>query len=189
MSEDVFHLTPVDVRRFDFGTALRGYDKSRVDQFRDQVAEELDRLTRANAELEAKAKGFHEQLRAFRERDKALNDALITAQQLRAETREQAEREAQLILREARAEGEKLVEEARGAVRRLEDQVDALERSRKAYLAQWRAFTERQAMELKAAEESPAPERPSRAASDAPGAKEKAPSWLDEGGNDEGEAK
>ena len=104
MSDDVFHLTPVDARRYDFGSALRGYDKARVDQFRDQVAEELERLTRANQELEAKAKGFHEQLRAFRERDKALNDALITAQQLRAETREQAEREAQLILREARAE-------------------------------------------------------------------------------------
>jgi DivIVA domain-containing protein len=92
MSDDVFHLTPVDVRRFDFGSALRGYDKARGDQFRDQVAEELERLSRANQELEAKAKGFHEQLRAFRERDKALNDALITAQQLRAETREQAER-------------------------------------------------------------------------------------------------
>jgi cell division septum initiation protein DivIVA len=108
---------------------------------------------------------------------------------LRAETREQAEREAQLILREARAEGEKLIEEARRAVRRLEEQVDALERSRKAYLAQWRAFTERQAMELKTAEESPAPERPSKGEADAPSAKEKAPSWLDEGSNDEEEAK
>ncbi len=189
MSDDVFHLTPVDVRRFDFGSALRGYDKTRVDQFRDQVAEELERLTRANSELEAKAKGFHEQLRAFRERDKALNDALITAQQLRAETREQAEREAQLILREARAEGEKLVEESRRAVRRLEEQVDALERARKSYLAHWRAFTERQASELKIAEESPAPDRPAKVEGTGSGQKEKAPSWLDEGGNDGDEAK
>ena len=97
MSDEAFHLTPVDARRFDFGSALRGYDKTRVDQFRDQVADELERLSRVNQELEAKAKGFHEQLRAFRERDKALNDALISAQQLRAETREQADREAQLI--------------------------------------------------------------------------------------------
>jgi len=187
MSDDVFHLTPVDVRRFDFGSALRGYDKTRVDQFRDQVAEELDRLTRANAELEAKAKGFHEQLRAFRERDKALNDALITAQQLRAETREQAEREAQLILREARAEGEKLVEESRRAVRRIERRVEALARARQAYLAQWRALTERQAADLKAAEESPPIERPMPADDALDPAKEKAPSWLDEGGHDEDE--
>ena len=189
MSDDVFHLTPVDARRYDFGSALRGYDKTRVDQFREQVSEELERLTRTNTELEAKAKGFHEQLRAFRERDKALNDALITAQQLRAETREQAEREAQLILREARAEGEKLVEEARRAVRRLETQVEALERARKAYLSQWRALTERQINDLKAAEEAPAPERPAPGSGSAEAAKEKAPSWLDEGGLEDDETK
>ena len=182
MSDDVFHLTPVDARRYDFGSALRGYDKARVDQFRDQVAEELERLTRANQDLEAKAKGFHEQLRAFRERDKALNDALITAQQLRAETREQAEREAQLILREARAEGEKLVEESRQNVRSLQLQIEALERARKAYIAQWRAFTERQLSELKAAEETPAPALPVQGAEAQGAAKEKSPSWLDADG-------
>ena len=185
MSDDVFHLTPVDARRYDFGSALRGYDKTRVDQFRDQVAEELERLTRANQDLEAKAKGFHEQLRAFRERDKALNDALITAQQLRAETREQAEREAQLILREARAEGEKLVEEARQNVRSLQLRVEALERGRKSYLAQWRAFSERQLSELKAAEETPAPEgsAPGEQAQGSP--RERSPSWLDAGGGED----
>lgn len=184
MSDEVFHLTPVDVRRYDFGSALRGYDKARVDQFRDQVAEELERLTRANQELESKAKGFHEQLRAFRERDKALNDALITAQQLRAETREQAEREAQLILREARAEGEKLVEEARQNVRRLQLQLEGLARARQSYLAQWRAFTERQVSELQAAESTPAPAMPASESTDAP-AREKSPSWLDEGASEE----
>ena len=71
MIDETFHLTPLDVRRYEFGKALRGYDPERVDQFREQVAEELERLTRLNQELEAKARGFHEQLRAFRERDKA----------------------------------------------------------------------------------------------------------------------
>ncbi len=185
MSDEVFHLTPVDARRYDFGSALRGYDKTRVDQFRDQVVEELERLTRANQELEAKAKGFHEQLRAFRERDKALNDALITAQQLRAETREQAEREAQLILREARAEGEKLVEESRQDVRRLQLQLESLERARRSYLVQWRAFTERQLNELQAAESAPAPLVPDVPDPAAEKAREKSPSWLDEGATEE----
>ena len=49
MSDETFHLTPLDVRRYDFGTALRGYDPTRVDQFREQVAEELERLMRLNA--------------------------------------------------------------------------------------------------------------------------------------------
>lgn len=181
MNDEAFHLTPVDARRYDFGSQLRGYDKTRVDQFRDQVSDELERLTRVNQELEAKAKGFHEQLRAFRERDKALNDALISAQQLRAETREQADREAQLILREARAEGEKTLEEARADVRRLQSELDALDRTRRAYLAQMRSLAERQLAELQSAEAQPAPVTPSHgeAAVEARPAV-KSPSWLDQ---------
>ena len=81
MIDEAFHLTPLDVRRYDFGRALRGYNPARVDQFRDQVAEEMERLTRINQDLDSKARSFHEQLRAFRERDKALNDALVLQQQ------------------------------------------------------------------------------------------------------------
>jgi DivIVA domain-containing protein len=150
MIDESFHLTPLDVRRTEFPAALRGYDKARVDEFRDRVANELERLTRINQELESKAKGFHEQLRAFRERDKALNDALVSAQQLRAEVGEQAEREAQLIRREARVEGERIIDEARVELRRVAGEIEGLERARRAYLAQFRSMAARQLAELDA---------------------------------------
>jgi DivIVA domain-containing protein len=152
MIDESFHLTSLDVRRFDFGRALRGYSPEKVEQFREQVAEEMDRLVRINSDLDTKARSFHEQLRAFRERDKALNDALVSAQQLRAETRDQAEREAELVLKEARAEGERLVEAARAEVRRMEQELDSLDRSRRTYLAQMRALLARQLSEVEASE-------------------------------------
>jgi DivIVA domain-containing protein len=152
MSDEGFHLTAVDIRRYDFGTALRGYDKARVDQFRDQVAAEVERLVRANQELEQKSKGLVEQLRGFRERDKALNDALVSAQQLRADIREQADREAQLLMREARAQAERDLESIRAEARRLEDEIQGLVRARRAYLSQLRAMVERQLVEIETAE-------------------------------------
>jgi len=127
MIDETFHLTPLDVRRYEFGKALRGYDPERVNQFRDQVAEELERLSRLNQDLDAKARGFHEQLRAFRERDKAINEALVSAQQLRTDIKEQADKEAALILREAKADAERIVGEARSEIRRLQDQLESLE--------------------------------------------------------------
>jgi len=165
MTDDAFRLTPLDVRRYDFGTALRGYDKVRVDQFRDQVANELERLSRQIADLETRANGFLEQLRAFRERDKALNEALVSAQQLRAEIREQAEREAGLILREARAEGERILQVAREQVQALRQEAEQMEKARRTYLLQFRALTERQLAEVEAIAKRP----PSPVAS----------SWLD----------
>jgi DivIVA domain-containing protein len=153
-----FHLTALDARRYDFGNALRGYDRARVDQFREQVAEELERLSRANQELDQKARNFHEQLKSFRDRDKALNEALVSAQQLRGEIREQAEREAVLILREAKAEADKMLQGVRDELRRSEEEVQALWRTRRSYLAQLRHHLERQLTELNAAESEPLPE-------------------------------
>jgi DivIVA domain-containing protein len=155
MIDETFHLTPLDARRYEFGKALRGYDPERVNQFRDQVAEELERLARVNQDLDAKARGFHEQLRAFRERDKAINDALVSAQQLRNEIREQADKEGQLIIREARAEADRLLDEARSEVRRIEDQLASLDRSRRVYLAQLRTMIEKQLTEISVAEQTP----------------------------------
>ena len=187
MSDEGFHLTAVDIRRYDFGSALRGYDKTRVDQFRDQVAAEVERLVRANQELEQKSKGLVEQLRAFRDRDKALNDALVSAQQLRAEIREQADREAQLLMREARSQAERDIEGIRGEARRLEDEIQGLVRARRTYLSQLRAMVERQLVEIETAEATPSPQLPPSSGS-APAAPRRdepkqtahpTPAWLD----------
>ena len=159
MNDDSFHLTPVEIRHFELKRVMRGYDIAQVDDFKRQVADELERVNRLNQDLEAKAKGFHEQLRAFRERDKALNDALVSAQQLRSEIREQAERESQLILREARADGERIVDAARAEIERLQREIDQLERARRAYLSHLRTIVERQLAEIEAASSDPPMER------------------------------
>jgi DivIVA domain-containing protein len=158
MNDEMFHLTPVDVRRTEFPKAMRGYDKDRVDHFREQVADELDRLTRQNADLDAKVKSSLEQLREFRERDRALNEALVSAQQLRAESRDQAEREAELIRKEAHAEAERIVQSAYLEAARMEEQILALARMRRGYVKQFRVMLERQLAEIAAEEDVPDPD-------------------------------
>ena len=179
MIDDTFHLTPLDVRRKEFGRAMRGYDVSQVELFREQVADEMERLTRLSQDLDAKAKNFHEQLRGFRERDKALNDALISAQQLRAEIREQAEREAQLILREARAEGERMIDAGRAEIERLQREVESLDRTRRAYLAALRTMVERQLAEIEAAAADPgSPPPPGQGQGGDQRPSRQTPAWL-----------
>ena len=113
MSDDhAFHLTPLDVRSQEFARALRGYDRAQVDEFKLAISEELERLLRDRAQHEERLRGAQEQLRAFRDRERAMNEALVAAQQLRVDSREQAEREAELVLREARAEAERILERA-----------------------------------------------------------------------------
>lgn len=154
MDDDLpFRLTPLDVRRYEFPTSLRGYDKVRVDDFREQLASELERLSRLNQELDGKARSYAEQLKEFRDRDKALNDALVSAQQLRGEIREQADRESQLVLREARAEAERIVAEARRQASVATEATRRLHGEQAKFLRAFRSLVERQLADLELEEE------------------------------------
>ena len=113
--EDSFHLTPLDVRKQEFRKSLRGYETLGVEDFRMRVADALERVIRERSVLEERLAALTDQLRAFREREKAMNEALVAAQELRADTRAAAEREAKVIIREAEAEAKRRLEEARVA--------------------------------------------------------------------------
>jgi len=78
----------------------------------------------------------------------------VSAQQLRAEIREQSERESQLILREARAQADHIIEAARAEIRALQEELSSLERTRRSYLTQMRLMVERQLADVSALEKS-----------------------------------
>ena len=152
MSESAFHLTPLDVRKQEFRKSLRGYEPMGVEDFRVRVADELERILREKSVLEERVAALGEQLRAYRERERAMNEALVAAQQLRADTRAAAEREAQVIIREAEAEAKRRLEEARLAETEARSRLGEAQRQYEAYLAGFRALLERQIAEVRTLE-------------------------------------
>jgi cell division septum initiation protein DivIVA len=72
-----------------------------------------------------------------------MNEALVAAQQLRVDSREQAEREAELVLREARAEAEQILERARQEEELVRERADGVARQFTAYVASFRTLLER----------------------------------------------
>jgi DivIVA domain-containing protein len=147
---DAFHLTPLDVRQQEFRRRLRGYEPAEVEDFRLRVADELERVIRERSVLEERLDALTEQLRVFRERERAMNEALVAAQQLRQETRAAAEREGQVIIREAEAEAKRLVEEARTTETNVRGKITEAERQFLGYVGNFRVMLERQLAELRA---------------------------------------
>ncbi|MGE5230954.1 MAG: DivIVA domain-containing protein [Deltaproteobacteria bacterium] len=163
MSDEIFQLTPQDVRTHDFARAVRGYDRAQVDEFKQRLAEEIDRLTRARIQAEERLKSAQDQLRAYRERERALNEALVGAQQLRADTHAQAEQEAGLVLREAQLEAARIVDRAKLDEQLVRERTEEAIRQFNAYVASFRVLLERQLAEvdgLQAAARTPVPHRP-----------------------------
>jgi len=148
MTDDAFRLTPLDARTQEFVSALRGYERGQVDHFKLQVAEELERLGRDRMQAEERLRSAQEQLKVFRERERAMNDALVAAQQLREDSRQQAERESELILKEAKSEAHRIVEQARQDEVSVRARADSAARQFSAYLAGFRGLLQRQLAEL-----------------------------------------
>ena len=150
MSEDAFTLTPLDIRKQEFRKTLRGYDTAGVEDFQARVADALERAIRERQVLEERLAALTEQLRVFREREKAMNEALVAAQQLRQETRVASEREGQVIVREAQAEAKRLLDEAKNAESAVQARLAETERQFQQYVGGFRALLERQLAELRA---------------------------------------
>ena len=154
MNDDAFHLTPLDVRKQEFRRALRGYEPAGVEEFRMRVADELERVIRERSVLEERLSAMADQLRAFRDRERAMNEALVAAQQLREEVRGAAEREAQVIVREAEVRAQRLLDEARAAQRGVQERTAEIQRQFHAYVMSFRSLLERQLAEVRTLEGS-----------------------------------
>jgi cell division initiation protein len=143
-------LTPLDVRKKkgDFRRAVRGYDPELVDDFLDMVAERLEELVKQNVGLTERAEHLQEQVASYREREMALNEALVTAQQLRSEARAQADKEVELIRREAKNEAERIIEDGQRSYRELAREIESLHARRLQFLRAFRTMLERYLGEL-----------------------------------------
>lgn len=150
-------LTPLDVRnkRGDFKKLMRGYDPQEVDVFLELVAERLEALVRENIQLRDRTSTLQEQVQAQAGREQAVQDALVTAQELRKDIREQSQREADQIMREAESESRRMIAEAeaevrsrlRGVERQMDqsrDSLQELERRRQRFLQEFRGLLQRE---------------------------------------------
>lgn len=143
-------LTPLDVRKKkgDFRRTVRGYDPELVDDFLDMVAERLEELVKQNVGLTERAEHLQEQVASYREREKALNEALVTAQQLRSEAQAQADKEVELIRREAKSQAERIIEDGQRSYRELAREIEALHARKLHFLRSFRTMLERYLGEL-----------------------------------------
>lgn len=148
-------LTPLDVRKKkgDFSRALRGYDPEAVDHFLDLVADRMEELVREQATLNERVSQVNASLVAYREREKAMNDALVAAQQLREDVRTQSARDSESILKEARMQAEQIVGDARRAAHDAAEATRRVHSARARFLRGFRTFLERQIEEVLAEEE------------------------------------
>jgi cell division initiation protein len=143
-------LTPLDVRkkRDDFRRLMRGYDPAQVDDFLDLVADRLEQVVRESIANAERAMVLEQQVADFRNREQALTEALVTAQEMREEIRKQGAKEADLARREAEQAAEHIRSTATLVRQREEEAIRRLRARQMQLLQTYRSFLERELAEL-----------------------------------------
>jgi len=135
-------LTAMDVEGQEFRRTLRGFDPESVRMFLRSVAEEIQRLNLENADLRADNAKLHAGIREVRERERTLQETLVSAQKMSDEMKERARHESDLTLREARARAERLLEQAQDQLARIEDEIRRARLERDAFESRLRGAVE-----------------------------------------------
>lgn len=174
-------LTPIDVRKKkgDFPRGVRGYQTADVDAFLDLVADRMEELVNEAMRLEERLRHVEEQLEHFRERERSLTEALVSAQELRDELRRQAEKEAELRRREAEAEADRILMAASRMREQEEDMLRRIRARRRQVVDSFRRFLERELDELAVVADAIAHEDAAAGASAPPPSPAPAPRLLD----------
>ena len=138
-------LTPLDVRKKkdDLRRTVRGYDPAQVDAFLDLVADRFEEAVQEEVRRKEQVTLLRERLGGFEERERALNEALIAAQELREEARLQAEKQAGLRIQEADQQAERLVGDARRSAEDSQRALADLHARRASFLRGMRSLLDR----------------------------------------------
>jgi len=103
-------ITPVEITNKDFKRTMRGYSTDEVDEFLDDIVEDFEALYRENASLKEKIEGFNEKIQYYGNLEKTLQSTLILAQNTADATKNQAEKEAEHIIENAKGKAQAIIE-------------------------------------------------------------------------------
>jgi cell division initiation protein len=112
-------LTPVEIRHLHFGRRLFGYRRSTVDHALIEVADSFEDVWRDRADLADKVEHLEGELVRYRELETLLHTTLVSAERGAAELKDQAQREADLVLGEAHAEARSITRKAQAEYERI----------------------------------------------------------------------
>lgn len=123
-------LTPLDIQQQQFRTALLGFDKKEVDAFLELLANDVEELIRENNALREEVKRKDAELLDHREKERTLKETMITATRITEDIKQNARKEAEIVIGTAEAQAEQIIQNAHTRLVRVMEDIDELRRQK-----------------------------------------------------------
>ncbi len=121
-------VTPLDVQQKRFHVAFRGYERTEVEMFLDLVRDEMEVLVREATELREFRQSYDQRLHELNEKEETVKNTMLMTQKLMEDQKDNARREAALIIKDAEIRSQQIVGNSQQEKVRLESEIQELRR-------------------------------------------------------------
>ncbi|MBE9550547.1 MAG: hypothetical protein BA868_07735 [Desulfobacterales bacterium C00003106] len=134
--------TAFDIQQKQFHIRFRGFDVREVDRFLEELAEGFEELSRESELQENEINRAKKEIHQYTEREKTLKHTLANAQNAIDGMRVNAIKEAELIVSNAEAKAEKILNAAHNRLAQIHEDIAELKRQRVQFEVQFRSLLE-----------------------------------------------
>ena len=131
-------VTPLEIRKQEFKKSMRGYDAVEVDAFLEKLADDFEGMIQENNDLNKQLTTAHAELKHFKEVEKTLKDTLYKVQETSQLSKQNSEKEANLVKKEAELSAVQMLDKARQEVHTMREEVNTLRQQKESFIARLR---------------------------------------------------
>ncbi len=128
------NISPLDIQQKRFHMGFRGYERPEVDNFLDQVREEMEALLREVTELREFRQTFDQRMAELNEREETVKKTMIMTQKIADDLKENARKESELIVKETEARSREIISRSQQEKVKLEADINELKRRKYHFL-------------------------------------------------------
>jgi len=135
-------ITPLDIQQQQFRVRFRGFDMVEVDNFLDLLANEFEELIQENHQLREEDRRKLARVNELEAKEKELHNTLVSAQRITEEMKNNARKEGELIIEEAKGNAQRIIDSTQAQALQVEAEINQLRRQRAQFEASLKAIIE-----------------------------------------------
>ena len=137
-------LTPLDIQHKEFTVKMKGYKKEQVDDFLQEIKSDYEKILKEKREIQKQLTFAEEKNDHFKNLQDTLNKSIVVAQDAADRLKENARKEAEIILFEAEKSADSLLKEAAGKATKINQETDIVRRESKKFKQKLNVLVESQ---------------------------------------------
>lgn len=133
-------ITSMDISNKEFKKSIRGYDTDEVDEFLDKIAEDYEIMYKENSSLKEKLTSINDKVEHYSKMETTIQNTLLLAQNAAEQAKQNAQKESDMIIKNANDSAQKLVDKAHNDVLQINDEYEAMKQEFLKFRTKFKSF-------------------------------------------------